>query len=237
MCGRYVLSRTPDQLALEFEAAIPPGVELPGPSWNVAPMQWITIVRDNAREAGRRELAAARWGLVPGWAKDPASGARAFNARVETVASKPSFRAAFKKRRAVVPADGYFEWRKLPGGGKQPYFVHPADGSVLRLAGLYEWWRDRSVPDEDAPGAWLLTATIITTAATGTPADVHDRMPVALPAESVGPWLDPDLTDPHGLEGLLREGSAVSVQALALREVGPEVGNVRNNGPQLVRAR
>jgi len=151
MCGRYAAAKDPAALAEEFGVAVPPEPLLE-PDYNVAPTKRVYVVVEREQETGpRRELAVARWGLIPSWAKDPSIGSRLINARAETVAEKPSFRGAFAKRRCLVPADGYFEWyvptpleaKESPAGKvgkpvKQPFFIHAADGSSLAMAGLYE---------------------------------------------------------------------------------------------------
>ncbi len=186
-----------------------------------------------------RELRVVRWGLVPSWAKDVSIGSRLINARAETVAEKPAFRRAFARRRCLLPADGYYEWMVLgateasdrPGKkAKQPYFIHRADGGPLAFAGLYELWRDRSVPDED-PAAWLWSATIITTTAPDELGEIHDRMPMVIPPDSWADWLDPANTDVADLRALLAPAMA---SGLATYPVSTEVNSVRNNGPQLV---
>lgn len=186
-----------------------------------------------------RELRVLRWGLVPFWAKDVSIGSRMINARAETVAEKPAYRRAFAKRRCLLPADGYYEWMVLDGSeatdrpgkkAKQPYFIHRADGGPLAFAGLYEIWRDRSVPDGD-PDAWLWTATIITTSAPDELGKIHDRMPMVIPASSWADWLDPRNTDTGDLQALL--APAVST-GLASYPVSTAVNSVRNNGPELI---
>jgi len=179
-----------------------------------------------------RQLRTVRWGLVPSWAKDPAIGSRMINARAETVASKPAYRRAFAKRRCLLPADGYYEWYK-PGeekAAKQPYFIHRADGSPLAFAGLYEFWRDQSQPD-DHPDAWLVTATIITTSAPDELGVIHERMPMVIGPGQWAEWLDPDLQDPAQLAHLL--APAVSSGLITTR-VSTKVNSVRNNGPELI---
>ena len=180
-----------------------------------------------------RQLRTVRWGLVPSWAKDPAIGSRMINARAETVASKPAYRRAFTKRRCLIPADGYYEWYK-PGedakAAKQPYFIHRADGAPLAFAGLYEFWRDQSQPD-DHPDAWLVTATIITTSAPDELGVIHERMPMVIGPGQWAEWLDPDLQDPAQLAHLL--APAVSSGLITTR-VSTKVNSVRNNGPELI---
>ena len=142
-----------------------------------------------------------RWGLVPSWAKDPSIGNRMINARMETVAEKPAFRKAFAKRRALLPADGYFEWYGEVKGKKQPFFIRPADGGVLAMAGLYELWRDPSVPEDSGTDPWLWTVTVLTTTATDELGRIHDRMPLLVERERYAEWLDPAVEDTDTLRG------------------------------------
>jgi putative SOS response-associated peptidase YedK len=193
---------------------------------------------DRASEPAR-QLRVVRWGLVPFWAKDVSIGSRLINARSETVAEKPAFRRAFARRRCLLPADGYYEWMVLGGGeasdrpgkkAKQPYFIHRADGGPLAFAGLYELWRDPSVPDED-PAAWLWSTTIITTTAPDELGEIHDRMPMVIPPDSWADWLDPANSDVADLRALL---APAMVSGLTSYPVSTEVNSVRNNGPQLL---
>jgi putative SOS response-associated peptidase YedK len=193
-----------------------------------------------------RELRVVRWGLVPFWAKDPSIGSRLINARAETVASKPAFRRAFSRRRCLLPADGYYEWQKPDGGSddspggrgkggpggakKQPYFIFRRDGGPLAFAGLYELWRDESVPD-DHEHAWLWTATIITTSAPDDLGQIHDRMPMIIEPDRWEDWLDPESKDPADLMALLAPAAA---GGLTSYPVSTTVNSVRNNGPQLI---
>ena len=237
MCGRYAASRNPAALVEEF------GVEraaedVLAPDWNVAPTKPAYIVLDRVSPDGgerRRELAVARWGLVPSWAKDPSIGSRMINARLESAAEKPSFRRAFARRRCIVPADGYYEWYtpQAPAGGKprkQPFFIHPADGSVLGMAGIYEWWRDPDRPEDD-PAAWRLTMAVLTTASGGDLARIHDRMPLLVGVADRDRWLDPSVA--LATEDLLTS-AAPAARGLAAYPVSIAVNSVRNNGPELV---
>lgn len=234
------------------------------PSWNVAPTDNVQVVleRPLKGEAAAafppgpvRQLRTLKWGLVPAWAKSPEGAARMINARSETVHEKPSFRQAFAARRCLLPGDGYFEWvtgsaeRQLEEQGrkkrprKQPYFVTPADGSVMAMAGLYEFWRDRTLPG-DHPLAWWVTCTVVTTEAETTPlagagggegpqslAEIHPRMPLLLPPDRWDAWLDPARTDPDDLRALLVPPPSGLMRA---HPVPTDVSNVRNNGPELV---
>ena len=189
-----------------------------------------------------RELRVVRWGLVPFWAKDPSIGSRLINARAETVASKPAFRRAFSRRRCLLPADGYYEWQRPgeeatdtpggrgKGGTKQPYFIFRRDGGPLAFAGLYELWRDESVPD-DHEHAWLWTATIITTSAPDELGKIHERMPMIIEPDRWADWLDPESKDPADLMSLLAPAAAGGLDSYP---VSTAVNSVRNNGPHLL---
>ncbi|MDO8309372.1 MAG: SOS response-associated peptidase [Actinomycetota bacterium] len=242
MCGRYAAAKAPAALVEEFEVVAAPAESL-APDYNVAPTKKVYVVLDRPdREDASlhpRSMEIARWGLVPSWAKDPSIGSRMINARAETVAEKPAFRRAFAKRRCIVPADGYFEWYlpSEPGapvgkGGKplkQPFYIHPADGSSLAMAGLYEWWRDPTRADDD-PQAWRLTCTVITTEASDEVGRIHDRMPMTVARDDWPAWLDPQI-GPEAAGPLL---APAMTAALAAYPVSTLVNNVRNNGPELL---
>jgi putative SOS response-associated peptidase YedK len=232
MCGRYAASRRPDDLVAEFEIE-QVQAELPfEPDYNVAPTKDVLAVverrpRGEPEATAVRQLRAVRWGLVPSWAEDPSVGSRLINARVETAASKPAYRRALLLRRCLLPADGYYEWY---GGRRQPYFIRPADGGGLALAGLYELWRDPT-RDRDDPSAWLWTAAILTMEAEPGLARLHDRMPLIVGRHRYDEWLDPELTDPDSVHGLLVPPRRGTLRAYP---VSAAVGDVRNNGPQLI---
>jgi len=187
MCGRYAFFTPIEAVARLFGAVEYPADGL-APRYNIAPTQQVPVVRWSAshdRDAETpplRVLSLARWGLVPSWAKDPAIGNRMINARGETASEKPAFRAAFRQRRCLVPADGFFEWQKS-GSGKQPWFIRAADGQPMAFAGLWETW-------SPAGGEPMHSCTIITTAANGFMRPLHDRMPVILDAAGREAWLD-----------------------------------------------
>lgn len=215
-----------------------PAENLPAPSWNIAPTDPVSIILDSipkgedAAEEPVRRMESARWGLVPGWAKDPKVGVTAFNARIESAAGKAHFTTAVKKRRAIIPATGYYEWHTVDGV-KTPYFIHLPEGELLVFAGLYEWWRNPAAAD-DSPDKWLLSTSILTRESTAELASIHDRMPVFLAPELLEEWLDPHS---EGTEELLEEvsaGGADQAERAEFYEVGRDVGNVRNNGPQLM---
>ena len=199
MCGRYAFYTPVEAVARLFGVSEIHACDL-APRYNIAPTQEVPIIRGSPflePAAGNppRELALARWGLVPFWAKDTKIGNRMINARGETVASKPAFRAAFRKRRCLVPADGFFEWQAT-ASGKQPWYIHAASGEPLAMAGLWELW---DPPDGGAP---LASCTIVTTGANAFMRELHDRMPVILDAPARDAWLDPSAS-PDQLQALL----------------------------------
>ncbi|MEV8038131.1 SOS response-associated peptidase [Streptomyces sp. NPDC086182] len=241
MCGRYASTRSPQDLVQLFQVTDWRAEEALAPNWNVAPTDNVWAVlervpRERDHAAAERELRPLRWGLVPSWAKDPKAGARMINARVETVHEKPAYRRAFAKRRCLLPADGFYEWQQVKdvAGGKprkQPYFIHPEDEQVMALAGLYEYWRNPEVEQDDDPAAWLTTCTIVTTEATDAAGRVHPRMPLALTPDHYDAWLDPHHQNTDDLRGLLTRPADGH---LAVRPVSQAVNNVRNNGPHLL---
>jgi putative SOS response-associated peptidase YedK len=193
------------------------------PRWNIAPTQDVAAVR---MAEGRRQLALLRWGLVPPWADDPSIGARMINARAETVAGKPAFRDAFRKRRCLVPLDGFYEWR-AEGRRKQGFAIRRRDRAPFALAGLWERWPGpkRGEPPTHSTDRSLETATVITTTANATLKPLHERMPVVLAPQDWELWLDP-ATPPPVLEGLLKPAPD---ELLEFYPVGPRVNSVRND--------
>lgn len=259
MCGRYASARKRIELLEEFRVERDRVAEPLRPDYNVAPTKAVYAVVTRgaspseappdsppAEAAGSadvaRELRVVRWGLVPFWAKDPSIGSRLINARAETVASKPAFRRAFTRRRCLLPADGYYEWQRpdgsesdTPGGkgkgaAKQPYYIFREDGGPLAFAGLYELWRDSSLP-EDHERAWLWTATIITTSAPDELGRIHERMPMVIQADCWQDWLDPAANDPADLIALLAPAASIGLTSYP---VSTAVNSVRNNGPELI---
>jgi putative SOS response-associated peptidase YedK len=235
MCGRFAVIGPADDLIALFDIDRV-GEHLPEPSFNIAPTDTVSIVLDSVPKDAEddqpvRRLEAARWGLVPAWAKDVGVGTRAFNARIESLVDNNMFKNAVRKRRAIVPATGYYEWR-LVDGIKQPEFIHLPDELTV-FAGLYEWWRDPSKGDDD-PDRWVLSTTIITRDAVGDLGSIHDRMPVFLAPELIDEWLDPHADISAELLGAVAEGGAEMAGRMEHYEVGREVGNVRNNGPELL---
>ncbi|REJ71686.1 MAG: SOS response-associated peptidase [Planctomycetota bacterium] len=219
MCGRFTLRASPLELAEVFELLREP---VAIPRFNIAPTQSVAVVR--AGEAGR-ELSQVRWGLIPSWAKDEKIGSRLINARGETVAEKPSFRSAFKRRRCLVPADGFYEWKKLDDRSKQPYFIGMAGDEPFAFAGLWEHWTDPG-------GKEVESCTIITTEANELLAELHDRMPVILHEQDYDQWLDPQEAEKDRLLGLL-----VPYESSALRAypVSRLVNSPRNDVAECVK--
>jgi len=230
------MARAVGDLVAELEAEADANLEL-RTSYNVAPTTDVPIVLERLIDGKvHRQVHVAKWGLVPVWAKDPSVGVRAFNARSETVAEKPTFRAALKARRCGVPVQGYYEWKKSPDGKtKQPYFVHSADGSLITFAGLYEWWKDPAKADGD-PDQWLLSCSIVTMASPpdGELATLHDRLPVPLTKEGLAAWLDPEAPAPAQLLDMVLADAYAVAAHWVLDPVGAAVGNVRNDGPELI---
>lgn len=240
VCGRYAASRAAQELVAAFDVDVDStGGEL-RPTFNAAPTSRQPVVRrapeEQAGEPGdedpRRELLLAAWGLVPFFAREPTGGARTINARVETVLDKPSYRRAVRTSRCLVPVDGWYEWTpgaQGPKARKQPWFMAPADGSGLALAGICETWRPKDDPEAPA----LVTFSVLTRDAQEDLRAVHDRMPVVLDADLHADWLDPGLRATGDVADLL--ATARSRRAPVTRApVGTSVGSVRSNGPDLV---
>ena len=246
MCGRYVMAKAIGDLVAEAEAEADANLEL-RQSWNIAPTTDVPIVLERLVDGTvRRQVHVAKWGLVPGWAKDPAVGVRAFNARSETVIEKPTFRSAVKARRCAVPAEGYYDWLAgdTPKAKKRPFYVHPADESLIFFAGLYEWWKDPAKEDGDT-GPWLLSTSILTGPSPEADAELpvlqglhglHDRLPLPLAKASLAEWLDPENRNADELVEMVRAGAEMVASGWELREVDAAVGNVRNDGPELIEA-
>lgn len=226
MCGRFVSITEPDGLVRFFTVDERKTDDLP-PSYNVAPTQPVYAV---AEHADQRALVRFHWGLVPHWAKDPKIGNKLINARAESLAEKPAFRDVFRRKRCLIPADGFYEWRKLADGRKVPHFIHREDGAPLAFAGLWSSWRDPQFP-EDSADAWLRTCTIVTTNAGPRVRELHSRMPVMLPPDAWDAWLDPELKDPAELRHLL---DLASDAALAWHPVSTRVNTPVNDDPSLI---
>ncbi|WP_167046927.1 SOS response-associated peptidase [Salinibacterium sp. ZJ454] len=238
MCGRFVVSDTTENLVGLFDVDLVAD-GLPGPSWNIAPTDPVLVLIDaipkdqpeNPEPLRRAE--SARFGLVPSWAPDPGVGSRMFNARIEEAAEKPAFRDAVVKRRAAIPATGYYEWQLGADGVKRPMFIHSADGAPLLFAGLYEWWRNPAA-SAGASGRWLLSTTVFTTAASGQLAGIHDRMPVLLDHGFLDEWLDPYFEGDAELLAAIAAAAPSAAEPLTFYEVDKAVGSVQNNGPHLI---
>lgn len=221
MCGRIALFTPPERLARLLDATLAAGVNPAGtPSWNVGPQRSLfALTEEDGRVLGRYT-----WGLVPSWAKDPTIGNKLFNARGETVAEKPSFRTAFAKRPCVIPVDGFYEWDRR-GATKEPHFFTRIDGEPLLLAGLFEYPRERV--GEQSPG-WR-TCTVITTTPSDDVDGIHDRMPVVLERTEVDAWLD--VAAGAARTALLDPAPPGTLEH---HRVASTVGNVRNDGPELI---
>jgi len=222
MCGRFVSASPPDEIARYFDAE-PPEAALE-PNYNVAPTNDVYAVLETGEA---RKVEPLHWGLVPRWAKELSIGNKMINARAETVATKNAYKYAFRKKRCIIPADGFFEWKKIAGQkAKQPYFIHRNDGEPMAFAGLWEVWRDPKNPDEEVHSCCIIT---------GEPndkvRDVHDRMPVMLPPSAWDTWLDPQQQDVELLGKLLVPAPASIID---LHPVSTEVNNVRNRGVHLL---
>jgi len=223
MCGRFTNQYTWRELHALYSLSDEsfPTSNFPR-RFNIAPTQTAPVVR---LKDGVREIAFLKWGLVPSWAKDTTGGAKMINAKAETVADKPAFRSAFLRRRCLVVADGFYEWRKLSAKEKQPYFITLKDGAPFAFAGLYEWWKPRDGSD------LVETFTIITTEANELVRPLHDRMPVILPPEKWPLWLGEAKLSPNGLKGLLAPFPAKLMECWP---VDKAVGNVKNDEPFLI---
>lgn len=255
MCGRYAASFAPDDLLQDFDIeqdrsdersrsvlVNPQDPPVGAPDWNVAPSKQAPVVltrapRDEPGATPLRQLRMLTWGLVPSWAKDVKIGLRMINARAETLLDKGAYRNAAISRRCIVPADGWYEWQASPTATdrkgkprKQPFFIHRGDGESIAFAGVYEFWRDKSAAEDD-PNAWVVSYTIVTTAAEPGMDRIHDRQPVVLDRDQWASWLDPTLTEPDDVRALLEPRAMGRFEAWP---VGKAVGSSRNNGPALL---
>lgn len=261
MCGRYVLARATDDLAADLGAEVPDGVEF-RQSWNIAPTATVPILvehpsadetttelAESAEPVGERGgvswvVHPARWGLLPFWAKSRQQSYKTFNARSESVVEKPTFRSAVRSKRCAVPADAYFEWLK-GGEVKRPHVIRPADGSLITFAGLYEWWKDPELEAAGESSPWVLSCTILTGPSPepgaggvlGELAGLHDRIPLPLGEDMRRSWVAGEKLEKPAAAELVEEvrGQALEVASgWEVYEVSREVGNVRNNGPELL---
>lgn len=217
MCGRYALHSNPHVAALQFGLQADPEFEA---SYNICPSTEILVIRETAER--KRVAQRQRWGLVPGWAKDPAIGNKLANARGETVAEKPSFRAAFRQRRCLVPASGFYEWKNA-GGRKLPWYIRPNDAELFGLAGITEIW--------NGPDGPLRTVSLVTTDPNELMKGIHDRMPVILEPQDYAAWLDPANRDAQELKRFLRAYPSARMHA---HPVSTRVNTPKNNDPALI---
>lgn len=226
MCGRYTLTDLGEELLRQFQLPLlPPDYR---PRYNIAPSQQVPVI---VSVDGQRRIGMMRWGLVPSWAKEPSIGHRMINARAESVAEKPAFRTALRRRRCLIPADGYYEWQ-VRNGRKQPVRFVGARQRVFAFAGLWESWQPPAANDgAQEPPSRLVTCTIITTAANDFARQVHDRMPVILPPEAYALWLDPKVQDPEAVLPLL---TAPPEDALRAYDVSTLVNSPANDVPACV---
>jgi putative SOS response-associated peptidase YedK len=222
MCGRYTLHQKAENIAKRFNLATVP--QKLSENFNVAPGQTMPVIRED--ETGRH-LDFMKWGLIPVWAKDPSIGYKLINARDDGIFEKPMWRSVIKRKRAIIPADGFYEWKKPvdPGSKKQPYYIHPKDSDIFGFAGIWETWKN---PD----GQEFMTYSIITTEPNKEMRSVHDRMPVILHPEDEESWLSPDHNDNREvIESFLRP---YEDNGLELFKVSPDVNMVKNNDHKLI---
>ena len=199
------------------------------PRYNIAPTQDILAVRVEG-ESGRREAAMLRWGLIPSWSKEPGGGPPMINARGESIAEKPSFRTATRRRRCLIPADGFYEWQKIAGSTKkQPYYIHYRDDRPFAFAGLWESWKPKDAKSDDASG--IESCTIVTTSASKALESIHDRMPVILEPNEYTLWLDPAVQDPAAIERLV---AANDDPAIVAEPISTHVNRVANDDPRCI---
>ena len=224
MCGRFSITTAPEALRGMFDYENLPNLE---PRYNVSPTQMIATIRK--RSGGKRELVMARWGLIPAWAKDGVNAARMINARAETVMEKPSFRAAFSKRRCLIPADGFYEWR-TEDNIKKPFRIGMKDGSVFAFAALWERWKAKQAGYGYKEGEEIETVAIVTTHANKKLKKIHHRMPVILQPEDYDTWLTP-ANDTPKCHNLLQPFPS---EPMAFYRVGQTVNNPRNDNPKCI---
>ncbi len=218
MCGRYAVTLPPEAVRKLFRYAGHPNFP---PRYNIAPTQPIAVVR---LMSGERSFALMRWGLIPSWAKDPAKLPTLINARADSAADKPAFRAAMRRRRCLIPADGFYEWQKTDKGRKVPHFIHRPDGGPFAFAGLWETW-------SDPQGGEIDTAAILTTDANRTLAPLHDRMPCIVRPEDFDRWLDADGFPPAEVADILAPAPEDFFQAYP---ISTRVNSVANDNPAIL---
>ncbi len=219
MCGRFTLTASPEEVECAFELDETPALR---PRFNIAPGQFVATITADAE--GRRCLEMRRWGLGPSWAKDEKIGSRMINARSETASEKPSFRAAMRKRRCLVPVDGFYEWTSAGAGAKQPHWIARPDRGCFAIAGLWERWK---TPDQ----AWLETCTLLTARASDRLKVIHHRMPVLIEVADRDRWLDPSITDPSALMDLFEPSPDDSLE---YRVVSRRVNRPEHDDPDCI---
>lgn len=223
MCGRFALATPPEALVEIFDLFEAPDPDPLRPRYNIAPTQSVAVIRLN-QSGAHRELAMMHWGLIPSWADSPSIGNRLINARSESAGDRPAFRGAFRKRRCLIPADGFYEWMKTERG-KQPYYIHRTDGRPFAFAGLWECWR---ADQETEP---VESCTILTTPANAVVAPIHNRMPAMLEKSDFARWLDPGDDDPSTLHELLRPFES---DAMAAHPVSIFVNKPKNDSTKCI---
>ncbi|HKT87764.1 MAG TPA: SOS response-associated peptidase [Candidatus Sulfotelmatobacter sp.] len=220
MCGRYRLSRRKQIVEERFDAA---GDEDWEPRYNVAPTQPVPVIRQHPKDP-KRVMSLVRWGLIPSWSKDASGAAKMINARAETAHTLPAFQDALRRRRCLVPADGFYEWQKR-GSTKQPYCFEVNDGQLFAFAGLWERWKDPN-------GNWVKTCSILTTTPNAVTSAVHDRMPVILDPENYDVWLDPGMTKVEALTEMLKPYDARLMRCFP---VSTRINQVKNDDAECAR--
>jgi putative SOS response-associated peptidase YedK len=219
MCGRFTLTQPPEAIAKAFDLAVAPILE---PQYNIAPTQMVAAVLFKP-ESENRQFQQLRWGLIPSWAKDPGMGAKLINARAETVAEKPAFRSAFKHRRCLVVADGFYEWHR-ENGKKQPYYFRLQDGQPFGFAGLWEQWKSPQ-------GEEISSCTILTTEANDLLQTIHERMPVIIQPKDYDLWLNPEVQTQQPLQQLLQP---YEPEAMTAYPVSTLVNSPKHNSPECI---
>ncbi|MBN3526087.1 SOS response-associated peptidase [Paenibacillus apiarius] len=221
MCGRFTLTVTLEQLMAYYSIDPGPAIPFHAPRYNIAPSQSVpALIHDGTK----LRLGPLKWGLVPAWAKDDKTAWRTINARAETLREKPAFRLPFERKRCIIPADGFYEWKRGADGTKQPMRIVRKDGQLLSMAGLYDTWLN-------AEGEKISTCTVITTEPNELMASIHDRMPVIVPEEQLSFWLDRRMTDTGQLQSFLRPYPAAEMEAYP---VDAKVGNTQIDDPACI---
>lgn len=231
MCGRFVIAKTTDLITELFEVdEVETGLDFR--SYNVPPTTQIPMIVEREIDGvPSRQLHAARWGLIPSWAKD-VSTTPLINARIESVLDKPSFQESALSKRCAIPADGYFEWQSTIADSKVPFFIHPAEG-MLAFAGIYSWWRNPAKASDD-PTRWVLTCSLLTKESAPELSHIHNRNPVMLSEENLSAWLAPDYQTTAEVLAALSDESDEVAAALEFYPVSAAVGSVQNNSAELI---